>query len=49
MLKLVKPTHAEKPLMDRMAQLYSYDFSEFNDWALGLDGVYPPISCFEEM
>jgi predicted acetyltransferase len=49
LLKLAKPTLKDKPLFDGMAQLYSYDFSEINNWALGSDGLFPQIDCFEEM
>lgn len=49
MLKLVEPTAKDKPLFDRMAQLYSYDFSEMNGWIIRSDGLFPSIKCFEEM
>ncbi|MFT5785991.1 MAG: putative acetyltransferase [Ascidiaceihabitans sp.] len=49
LLKLVEPTLKDKALFDRMAQLYSYDFSEINGWAIGVDGLFPAIKCFEEM
>ena len=49
MLQLVVPTLNEKPLLDAMAQLYSYDFSEITHRAIGQDGLFPEISCFSAM
>lgn len=49
LLKLVEPKPKDKPLFDRLEQLYGYDFSEIAGNVIGTDGVYPSNPCFAAM
>lgn len=49
MAVIVEPRDENRMLFERMVQLYSYDFSELNDWAIDADGLFPHMACFDEM
>ncbi|AVX03877.1 hypothetical protein MXMO3_01346 [Maritalea myrionectae] len=49
MLKLIEPKPEDKPLLDRLEQLYGYDFSEIAGNVIGADGLYGSNPCFTEM
>lgn len=49
MVHLVEPRLDDRPLVDRLAQLYAHDFSEMVEIKLGSNGLFPAHECFTEI
>ena len=40
-VRLIEAAPADEPMLERLMQLYAYDFSEFMGWDVGEDGRFP--------
>lgn len=45
-MDLITPTPADRPLFDRLAQLYAYDFSPMTDLRIDAEGRFGAHPCF---
>ncbi len=39
-IEIVKATLEQKPILSNLLELYTYDFTEFSDFEIGVNGLY---------